>query len=140
MATERQGSKVVRLGAWAGLATGAALVVKVAHIFATDGADQAIQGVLYIGAILLGIVGAAGIGAYYGSTRLKRVALGVLTFFGFIFFLMMLSDAVGALVEAVVDRPEYVAEEAPIALAGLAWLVAGYRLLKNSDDGAARTV
>lgn len=128
MQTEVSQSKVVRVGAWAALIAGAALLVKVAHIFAVDGASNPIQPALYLGAVVLGIAGAAGVGALYGSTRAKKIAIGFAVFFGFIFFLMMLSDVVGALIEAVVDDPEYVAEEVPVALAGLAWLVVGYKL------------
>lgn len=132
-----EGSKLVRIGAWAALIAGAALVIKVAHIFATDGSDHIIQPVLYLGGIVLGVVGAVGVGARYGSTRLKKVGLGVLTFFGFIFFLMMLSDAMQGLINAIVDAPAYVGDEVPVALAGLAWLFVGYRLL-NSTDGGSR--
>jgi hypothetical protein len=136
MATRSQGSKMVRIGAWAALAAGAALVVKVAHIYATDGADSTIQAVLYLGGAALGILGAAGVGAGYGTTRPRKIALGVLTFFGFAFFLTMLSDSIGSLVESVVDGPAYVADEFPIALAGLGWLFAGYKLLNRSDRPA----
>jgi hypothetical protein len=125
-------SKMVRIGAWAALITGAALVVKVAHIFATDGSDSVLHPILYIGGIAIGILGAAGVGAAYGSSRLKKIGLGVGTFFLFMFFIMMLSDAVGAAVDAVVDAPAYVADEFPIALAGLAWLVTGYKLLNKT--------
>lgn len=128
----RQGSKLVHVGAWAALITGAALVVKVAHIFATDGSEATLHGVLYLGGIVVGILGAAGVGAAYGSTRARKVGLGVLTFFGFIFFLMMLSDGVGAAIDAVLDAPAYVADEFPIALAGAAWLVIGYKLLNKA--------
>ena len=133
MAETKQGSKMVRVGAWAALIAGAALVVKVAHIFATDGSDSILQGVLYIGGILMGILAAAGVGAAYGSTRPKKIGLGVLTFFGFVFFLMMLSDGVGAAIDAIVDAPAYVADEFPIALAGAAWLVIGYKLLNKAE-------
>jgi hypothetical protein len=130
----REASRVVRVGAWAALAAGAALVVKVAHIFATDGSAKTLPAILYIAGFVLGMVGAAGIGSYYGGTRLTKIALGIGTFLGFVFFMMMLSDGVGAAIDAVVDAPAYVADEAPIALAGLAWLFAGYKLLKNSDN------
>lgn len=133
MAETKQGSKMVRVGAWAALISGAALVVKVVHIFATDGSDSILQGVLYLGGILMSIVAAAGVGAAYGSTRPKRIGLGVLTFFGFVFFLMMLSDGVGAAIDAIVDAPAYVADEFPIALAGAAWLVIGYKLLNEAE-------
>ena len=90
-------SKVVRVGAWGALLAGAALLVKVAHIFVVDGADSTIHGVLYLGGLVLGIAGAAGVGARYGSTRVKKIAIGFGTFFLFIFFLMMLSDAVASM-------------------------------------------
>lgn len=129
----RRDSKMVQAGAWGALAAGAALVIKVAQIFATDGADHPIQAVLYIGGILLGILGAAGVGSYYGSTTPKKVGLGVGTFLLFLVFMMGLSDGIGSLVAAVTDGPAYVADEVPIALVGLAWLFVGYRLMKGSD-------
>lgn len=133
MTETKQDSKMVRAGAWAALITGAALVVKVAHIFATDGSDSTLHGVLYLGGILMGILAAAGVGAAYGSTRPKKSGLGVLTFFGFVFFLTMLSDGVGAALDAIVDAPAYVADEFPIAVAGTAWLVIGYKLLNKAE-------
>lgn len=133
MATRREGSRVVRIGAWAALAAGAALVVKVAHIFATDGAESTIQAILYLGGAALGILGAAGVGAGFGRTRSRKIAIGVVTFVGFAFFLTMLSDPVGAFLDAVVDAPAYVGDELPIALAGLGWLFVGYKLLNRSE-------
>jgi hypothetical protein len=135
MAVDREvtQSKVVRIGAWAALVTGAVLLVKVAHIFVVDGEEYSIQGILYLAGVVLAIGGAAGIGARYGSSRPRRIALGFAAFFGFLFFLTMLSDGVGALVEAVSDGPQYVADEMPIALAGIVWLIAGYKLRSSSD-------
>ena len=129
---------MVRIGAWAALIAGAALVVKVAHIFAADGAESTIQSVLYLGGAVLAILGAAGVGAHYGSTRPRKVALGIGAFFLFAFFLTMLSDGVGSVIETVVDDPAYVADEIPIALAGLGWLAVGYKLLNKS--GPTQTV
>lgn len=118
----------MRIGAWAALAAGAAMVIKVAHIFATDGSDLPIHGVLYLGAILLTIFGAAGVGARYGASRMGKVGIGFAAFFGSVFFLMMLSDGVKAAIHAVVEVPEHVATELPVALAGIVWLVLGYKL------------
>ena len=125
---ETNGSKVVRVGAVAGLIAGAALLIKVAHIFVLDGAEQPIQGVLYLGGIVLTIAAAAGVGARYGSRALTKTLLGFGAFFAGVFFLMMLSDGVKAAIQAVADVPEYVATEIPVALMGLVWLVVGYRL------------
>ena len=130
MARSAEGSKAVQIGAWAALAAGAALVIKVAQIFATDGADHPIQGFLYVGGMLLAIVGAVGVGAYFGSTTAKKVGFGLLAFFLFMLFIMFLSDGMSALVAAVTDGPTYVEDELPIAIIGLGWLVVGYRLLK----------
>ena len=132
MSTAVSDSRMVRIGAWAALVAGAALMIKVAHIFVVDGDESTIQAVLYIGGILLAIVAAAGVGARYGSSRAKKVALGFAAFVGFIFFLMMLSDGVGAAISAVADVPEYVSDETPIALAGLAWVLVGYKLRASS--------
>lgn len=82
---------------------------------------------------MLTIAGAAGVGAHYGSTRPRKIVLGFAAFFGSVFFLMMLSDGVGAAVDAIADVPEYVSTEIPVALAGLVWLVAGYKLWNASD-------
>lgn len=120
------------MGAWCALVAGAAMLVKVAHIFATDGSDQLLHGVLYLGAILVAIPAAAGVGAHYGSSRLKKFGLGFLTFFLFVFFLMMLSDGMKAAIHAVVDVPEYVATELPVALAGIVWLVVGYKIWSST--------
>lgn len=128
MSTAASQSKMVRIGGWAALVAGAALLIKVAHIFVVDGEDSMIQVVLYLGGILLAIVAAAGVGARYGSTRGKKILIGFAAFFGFILFLTMLSDGVGAAIDALADVPEYVSDEAPIALAGIAWLVVGYKL------------
>ena len=130
MAGRAEGSKAVQIGAWAALAAGAAFVVKVTQIFATDGADHPIQAILYVAGMLLAIGGAVGVGAYYGSTTAKKVGFGLLAFFAFMFFIMFLSDGVEALVAAATDAPEYVEEELPIALLGLGWLFVGYRMLK----------
>lgn len=129
----RKGSRLVRMGAWAALIAGAALVVKVAHIFAVDGSEHVLQAILYLGGIALAIPAAIGVGASYGSTKPRKVGWGFLAFFGFVFFIMMLSDAVGAAIGAVYDAPAYVGDEVPIALAGLAWLAVGYRLLNKGD-------
>lgn len=130
MAARAEDSKAVQIGAWGALTAGAAFVIKVAQIFATDGADHPIQGILYVGGMLLAIVGAIGVGAYYGSTTAKKIGFGVLAFFLFMFFIMFLSDGMEALVAAVSDAPAYVEEELPIAVIGLAWLFVGYRLQK----------
>jgi len=108
------------------------LMIKVAHIFVVDGDESTIQAVLYLGGILLATVAAAGVGARYGSSRAKKIAFGFAAFLGFIFFLMILSDGVGAAVDAIADVPEYVADETPIALAGLAWFLVGYKLRTSS--------
>lgn len=131
MAARAEGSKTVQVGAWGALAAGTAFVVKVAQIFATDGADHPIQGFLYVGGMLLGIVGAVGVGAYFGSTTATKVGFGLLAFFLFMFFIMFLSDGMSSLVAAVTDGPAYVEEELPIAFIGLGWLFVGYRLLKG---------
>lgn len=120
------------------MAAGAAFLVKVAHIFATDGSDHTIQGVLYLGGILLGIAGAVGVGARYGSTRLKKFGVGLAAFFGVMFFLTVLSDGVKALINSVADVPEYVATEIPVALLGAVWLVAGYKLWTSNEATGSR--
>lgn len=136
---ETKRSKVVRIGGIAALIAGAAMLVKVAHIFATDGSDQMVHGVLYLGAIVLTIGGAAGVGARYGRSRVTKSLLGFGAFFASVFFLMMLSDGVKAAIHAVADVPEYVATEIPVALAGLVWLLAGYRLWKTGEGGEGQT-
>lgn len=128
MSTAASQSRMVRIGGWAAVVAGAALLIKVAHIFVVDGEESLIQVVLYLGAILVAIIAAAGVGDRYGSTRGKKISIGFAAFFGFIFFLTMLSDGVGAAIDALADVPEYVSDEAPIALAGIAWLVVGYKL------------
>lgn len=132
MSTAASQSRMVRIGGWAAVVAGAALLIKVAHIFVVDGEESLIQVVLYLGAILVAIVAAAGVGARYGSTRGKKISIGFAAFFGFIFFLTMLSDGIGAAIDALADVPEYVSDEAPIALAGIAWLVVGYKLRTGS--------
>lgn len=126
-------SRLVQIGGWAALICGAALLVKVANIFLVEGANNPIQPALYLGAIAVATVAAAGVGARYGSSKAKKVAIGVATFVGFVFFLMMLSDAIGGLIDGVADVPAYVPDEAPIALAGIAWLIVGYKLRASTD-------
>lgn len=132
MGTAASQSNMVWIGTWAALLAGAALLVKVAHIFVVDGKESPIQVVLYLGGILIGMVAAAGVGARYGATRGKKILIAFAAYFAFIFFLMVLSDAVGAAIDALADVPQYVSDEAPIALAGIAWLVVGYKLRSSS--------
>jgi hypothetical protein len=47
---------------------------------------------------------------------------------------MMLSDGFEALIHAVADVPNYVAEEGGIAVIGLGWLVIGYKLLAGPKE------
>lgn len=131
MVARAEGSRAVQVGAWGALAAGAAFVIKVAQIFATDGADHPIQGFLYVGGMLLGIVGAVGVGAYFGATTAKKIGFGLLAFFLFMFFIMFLSDGIESLTAAVTDVPGYVEEELPVAIIGLGWLFVGYRLLRD---------
>lgn len=136
------GSTAVRIGAWGALAAGAAFVVKVTHIFALDGAEHPVHGVLYVAGIVLGVVGASGVGAYYGRSVTTRIGFGVLAFVLFMLFLLTLSDGVGAVVDALFAGQAYVADEVPVALVGMAWLAVGYRLLvaggATEPAGAAR--
>ena len=130
---EPKPSRVVRAGAVAGVIAGAAMLIKVAHIFVLDGAEQPIQGVLYLGGIVLTIAAAAGVGGRFGRRPLTKALLGFGAFFVTLFFLTMLSDGVKAGIHAVADVPEYVATEIPVALVGLVWLVVGYRLWRASS-------
>jgi hypothetical protein len=91
---------------------------------------------------VLAIPAAAGVGARFGASRWSKTGLGVGTFVGFLFFLMMLSDGVKAAIHAVVDVPEYVATELPVAMVGVVWLAIGYRLWvsaarRNSEERLA---
>ena len=138
----RSRSWIVRWGALAGMAAGAAFVIKVAYIFALDGGgNETVTGTLYLSGIALPLFAGAGIAAYAASGLAGRIGVYLACAFGTVFYISFLSDGVEALVDAVATVPAYVGEELPIALAGIVWLVIGYRVWSGStrsDDRLAR--
>jgi hypothetical protein len=60
-----------------------------------------------------------------------RIGLAVAIVVAHLFFIMGLSDGVGALVENFTDT-KYLVDEVPIAVAGLAWVLIGTASLRRS--------
>ena len=133
--TDRSESRLVRWGAIAAMVAGAALVLKVTVIFVTDGSvDDSITIPLYVGGYLIPLFAAAGIAAKYASRWFTRVGVWFGVFLLHAMYITMLSDGVKGLINAIADVPAYVANEAPVALIGLAWLVVGYKLFAGPTE------
>jgi hypothetical protein len=133
--TERSESRVVRWAGIAAMVAGAAFVLKVTYIFVTDGgASDAVTVPTYVAGYLIPLFAAVGIAAKYASRWFTR--LGV--WFGVVLVhalsIMVLSDGVEGLINAVADVPGYVGDEAGIALIGLAWLLIGYKLFTGPKE------
>jgi hypothetical protein len=125
----------VRWGAIAALVAGAAFVLKVSYIFVTDGgASDAVTVPTYVAGYLLPLFAAVGIAAKYASRWFTRIGVWFGVAFVHAMCIMMVSDAVKAGINAVADVKPYVAEEGPIALIGLAWLLIGYKLLAGPKE------
>jgi hypothetical protein len=127
-ARERSTSRLVRSSALAAIVAGALLVVKVAYIFAIDGAENAAQSVLYLAGLALPLFAASGVAAHLARRTVSRIGAYLGIVLAHVMFVLMLSDGVKGLINAIADVPEYVATEIPVAVAGLAWIVVGYRL------------
>lgn len=126
-------SRARQVGTVAALVTGIALLTKVALIVATNnGINESITGVLYIVGVALPLVAAVGIAAGRSPWG-KRVAVYVGVIFAHLFFITMLSDGVGALVEVFTDEA-YLADEIPVAVLGAVWLAVGLRM-RSAREG-----
>lgn len=113
----------------AAIVAGLALLLKVALIIATTNAlPSTVAGVLFLVGVALPLVVAAGLATASPSWG-KRVAIGVGVVLAHLFFLMMLSDSLGGLVEMVTTRA-YLADEVPVGVLGLAWLAVGLLMRK----------
>lgn len=131
------GGGLVTAGATAAIVAGAALLLKVALIIGSNNRiPEIIPTVLFVVGMVVPLFAAAGLAAYLGRDggRLKKVAIYLAIMFGYAMFIMMLSDALGALVEAVTDQ-KHLIDEIPIAVAGLVWLLAGLSVRRNAAKG-----
>lgn len=108
-------------------ASGAVLLLKAGLIiFSGNAIPASVQGVLYFGGLLLGVVAAAGIAARFSGVLPKiGVFLGIVVLF--LICITMLFDGVELLVAPFTDA-QHVIDEVPIAVAGLVWLLVGLRL------------
>lgn len=124
-------SRPRQVGAVAALVTGIALLTKVALIILTgNGLNEALETTLYLVGVALPLVAAVGIAAGR-SPWWRRVAVYVAVIVAHLAFIMMLSDAVGALVGVFTDEA-YLTDEIPVAVLGAIWLAVGLRM--RSDD------
>lgn len=114
-----------RVAAIAAIAAGVAFIVKVALILVTANEVSATpMVVLYLGAIVLGLVAAGAYAASRDTTRPWKVGTFLLIAFAFLMYIVGLSDGVGELVASFSDEA-YVQDEVPVAVIGLVWLAVG---------------
>ncbi len=124
----------VRIGAVAALVGGGLLLTKVALIIASGNRlPGALAGGLYLAGVVLPLVAAAGVAAALkpGAGKPAKIGLGVLVAVAHLFYLMILSDGVGALVQSF-TATKYLVDEVPIAVAGLAWVLIGLWLSRRN--------
>lgn len=125
-----------RLGSIAALTGGSLLLVKVALIIATsNGLPGGLEAGLYLGGVLIPLVAAGAFGAALRPQAhlAAKVGLGLLIAVAHVGYIMMLSDAVGALVEGF-TATEYLIDEVPVAIIGLVWVLAGTWLARRDGD------
>lgn len=116
----------------AAIVAGLALLLKVALILVTANTiSPSVAGVLYLVGVALPLLAAAGL-ATAGSSWAKRIGIAAGVVLAHLFFIMMLSDAVGGLVEMVTARA-YLVDELPVGLLGLMWLVVGVLMRKATS-------
>ena len=131
-AIARPASSLVRIGIIAAFATGAALLVKVAVILATaNTAPELLTSVLYVIGVFGPLLAAAGIASLVGGGWLRRIGVYLGVVAAHVFYVTMLSDPIGELAKVVSDA-EYVADEAPLAVLGLLWVIAGVLLRRRA--------
>ncbi len=127
-------SRVRQVGIVAAITTGVAFLVKVTLIVATDNAiSETITTVLYLVGVALPLAAAAGIASGRGSLP-KRAGIYLGVMLAHLFFIMGLSDGVGALVELFTDEA-YLTDEIPVAVLGLVWLIVGLRMRSSDTAG-----
>ena len=140
MATLKQNdSKVVRWAGIAGMIGGAGYVAKVSVIFAID-INSPVIGPLYIIGALVPLFAAAGIAAKYASKIPARIGLYLGVAILHLMFIMALSEGIEGAVVALTDLAPVYAQEVPLGLLGLVWLVAGYRLWAGPTNRARAAV
>jgi hypothetical protein len=83
--------------------------------------------------VLLPLAAAPGLAAAIlpEASRPARIGLAIAIAVAHLFFIMALSDGLGALVENFTDT-KYLVDEVPVAVAGLAWVLIGTALLKRA--------
>lgn len=127
----------IRIATVAALAGGVFLLVKVALIIATaNNVPDALEGGLYLAGVLVPLFATAGIAVAVAprAGKLAKVGLGVLVALVHAFYITMLSDSVGALVQQFTDEA-YLTDEVPVAVLGLVWVLVGW-WLRGRDSRA----
>jgi hypothetical protein len=116
------------------IVAGSLLLLKVGLIIATGNTlPGALEGGLYLVGVFLPLAAAPGLAALIlpDASKLARIGLAIAIGVAHLFFIMALSDGLGALVENFTDT-KYLVDEVPVAVAGLAWVLIGTTLLKRS--------
>lgn len=122
------------------IVAGTLLLLKVALIIATGNTlPGALEGGLYLAGVFLPLVAAPGLATVMlpDASRLARIGLAITIVIAHLFVIMALSDGLGALVENFTDT-EYLVDEVPVAVAGLAWVLIGTTLLNRSRRNPRR--
>ena len=125
--------RLPRVGMFAAIGAGVALLAKVALIVATaNRVNAVIPGVLFAIGMLLPLVAAVGVASYVGGGWLRRIGAFLAVLFVHAMYIMTFSDAIGALVEQFTAEA-YLTDEVPVAVAGLLWLIVGLVLRRRLD-------
>jgi hypothetical protein len=137
---DRSESRLVKWGAIAAMVGGAAYVLKVTTVFVQDGRGGGIVGILYLLGALVPLFAAVGVAAKLASKWYTRIAVGLGVALLHLMYIMGLSEAVEAAVGAITGggADSYVAEETPLLLLGLVWLIVGYRMFSKTEPGHSR--
>lgn len=121
-----------RVATAAAIVAGLALLLKAALIIVTTNTlSPTVEGFLFLVGVALPLVAAAGL-ATASSSWAKRVGIGIGVVLAHLFFIMMLADSVGGLVDMVSTRA-YLADELPLGLLGLVWLAIGLFMRKAAS-------
>ena len=104
------------------VAAGAALLVKAVVIIGSGGEEPGVTGLLYLGGLLLAL--AAAVGAGLRARRGRRALTGVGLCLALVAFVVVLSDALAPVFEALSDAP-WVADEGPVGVLGAVLLALG---------------
>ena len=121
-------SKIVSWSAIAAMIAGAAFVFKVAYLFVIDFSESPVVAIPYLLGVLLPLFAAAGVAARAATKLPARIGVYLLVAIAHLMFVMTFSEAFEVAITSATSLSERHATEIPILLAGLVWLVVGYRL------------